>query len=294
MEKIYRPMKWFKSQVTELSLWLLILTGCATASGPGSSLTSVDQKEAIELKLVSTPGRLEKSTYHSHVRTKVYQSGQITNEKDEVMDFKVESEGLAGEANINQMIRVVEKDGFADLHDMAFPEIGEELIVTLNPNGKVLKAGDYPRNSIFYVPPVSLPDRPVRVGDTWTLDSKWMSLKNGLPMHLSLISIFKGLYRCGVGDLCADLEISGGVKLMDPLPTGIKLTSNIQGRLLFNVNRGTLLWGDVRSEESFRQGEIWVHVSSCLESVLEEPNAERLVGESADCQPLDSRVEMKE
>ena len=41
---------------------------------------------------------------------------------------------------------------------MAMPELGERLEMGLTRDGQVLLAGSYPKQSIFYVPQVSLPE----------------------------------------------------------------------------------------------------------------------------------------
>lgn len=244
---------------------ILIFLNCSVLSKKNSQLIETQQPNAILLQLSGKPGQREINSYHSHTYTKIYENHALLNEREEIIDFKLQIETKKNEQNrIYQSLSVIEKEGMADLHDMAFPELGETLEMIYTLTGQVLQAGDYPKKSLFYIPSIPLPDKPVKVGETWLQYYQWFGLKNGLPLNLELLTIFKGFYRCQ-NDECVDLEISGRVFLPEEISHGVDLQSLISGRLLFNKTKGFLIWSDVRNEEVFKQGAIEISVVACLD-----------------------------
>ena len=240
------------------------------------------ESETIDLKLKFPKDRVERIRYTSASVTKTYEGAQIVNERTESVDFLVQNKTTQVQTNGNLHLRIetLSKDGQVDLRDMAFPEPSEVLDVIYAANAKVLKAGRYGTESIFFVPPVSLPDGPVRVGETWALSHKWKSQKNGVELKLELTSILKSLYPCAGGpsgfrDRCAEIEISGDVTVPAAKQSGFELSSKNSGRLLISLQTGAFIWGDIRTEENFQSGGIRMEVRSCIESILEEPSDER-------------------
>lgn len=236
----------------------------------------------MPLILKSQVGREELTAYHSQSATFIFEGNELRSQREEALDFKILAKTTKTDRYIHQIVTVAEKDGTTDLHDLAFPDIGEELLLILTPQGKVIQAGNYPTTSIFYVPPLSLPEKAVEVGDTWLLKSQWTHSKNGTRMKLEVLTIFKELLKCGA-DECVDLEVSGSVQLED-LPIN-PLKSEIKGRLLFNRTQGSLVWGVLYNREEFQQESGRILVSSCLESVLVEPAKEAWPGKQALCKP---------
>jgi hypothetical protein len=165
------------------------------------------------------------------------------------------------------------------LHDFAMPELGEKLEVIADSHGRILKAGDYPTNSIFYVAPISLPEGPVSVGDTWALQSDWLSLEEMVPYHLDMASILRQVYSCGA-HRCAEIEISGEVTLEGPIAQSLAFKSLWKGFILFDIDAGAVAWSRVDSEEQFASGNVRRSVSSCLEATLFEPFDEKLPARS--------------
>jgi hypothetical protein len=161
------------------------------------------------------------------------------------------------------------KDGVIDLHDFAMPEVGEELLITYNSEGKILKAGNFASNSLYFVPPISLPTERVSIGETWTMNSHWIT-EQGVPLTLKLLSILKGFIACGEKDVCADIELSGEVTIDSNLG-GVSFESVWVGRIFFAIERGSILWSLVESHEAWDAGKVHREVRSCLESTLVEP-----------------------
>ena len=227
----------------------------------------------IELRLKSEVGRTEVVHYHTHSVVKTFAADQIAREKYDEMDFKAKTKTtkIDEKKNIHQVVSVFEKDGFMNLHDMAFPELDESIEMIFTPLAEVEKAGLRPKGGIFYVPPISLPENPVAVGETWTMKSRWISSHNGLKMELDLVSILKRLVPCAQKDLCADLEVSGQVHVPQLKKSPVQIESQIKGRILFAVNAGTVLWSEIRNKDKIKTGDELVEIEACLESLMTAP-----------------------
>lgn len=265
------------------------VVGCSSASKKDQAgemrpsaegLKAIEVKEPILLRLKADPKRAEKVTYFHRSASKAYEDNQLRHQKDETMEFtaqadtvKVENEG----SRFTQVISVISKDGTSDLHDFAMPEPGERLEVVTTTTGKILKAGEYPNNSIFYVSPISLPEGPVSIGDTWTMQASWLSLGEMVPYQLDMVSILKGLWSCGK-DRCAEIEISGEVTLQGPINQVMNFKSNWRGRIFFALEAGTVVWSRVDSEERLLAENVRRDINSCLEATLVEPLDVKLPG----------------
>jgi hypothetical protein len=167
-------------------------------------------------------------------------------------------------------VSVVHKDGLVDLHSLGFPEVNEELFFRFATDGRVLKAGDYSATSVFYVPPLSLPPRAVTVGESWELNHAWVSKENGIPLGLEIVTILKQVVQCG-SDLCADLEISGSVKIDAPTSKDLDFISDVRGRMLFSIDRGVIVWSLVNNRERLTTKESVLKVKGCMVARLNSP-----------------------
>ena len=256
-------------------------------------LVAVKVVEPVTLRLKAELGRTEKVSYTHRASSNSYEDNQLRHKKEESLDFisqaetlKAETPDANGVAKFTQSLSVLKKDGNADLHDFAMPDLGEKLEVTADSTGKIFKSGDYPSNSIFYVAPMSLPERPVSIGDTWTMQASWLSLDDMVPYQLDMVSILKGFWACG-DDTCAEIEISGLVTFQGELAKTLQFHSQWQGRTYFAMKAGTVIWSRVDSEERLVAEKVRRDVFSCLEAVLIEPTASALHGlKGARCAPI--------
>lgn len=240
-------------------------------TGDSPRLEKVERKGAVELRLMAVPKESEVVDYYHISASKAFEGKDLRHEKTDVLSFKAQAETTAVEPDrFTQKITVTKKDGTLGLHDFAMPEPGETLVVTSTNKGKILKAGDWPSNSIFYVAPVSLPEGPVEVGDTWAMQGSWLSLEDMVPYELDMVSILKGFVKCGA-DTCADIEINGGVAMQGVLKQQVVFRSEWRGRMLFSVEGGTVVWSRINSEEIFAYDQVYRKVGSCLEAALSEP-----------------------
>ncbi len=240
----------------------LFVAGCSGAKIRPDS-------EAIRIELKGKPGAVLETRYQSNSHVKTFADGQILRDKQESVDFTVVTKIKAfdeKEKVLTYSVSTVAKDGTVDLHDLAFPEKNEEIEFKARTNGVVLKAGKYPPQSLFFVPSLPVPKDEVRVGDTWTMDHTWYSAHDGIPLKLDVIGILKDMVPCG-GGLCADIEVSGSIKLSQP-PTsvGARFASRVWGRVLYSPSRGDIVWSEMRSQEEMDVGSEKMSVLSCMVS----------------------------
>lgn len=272
---------------------MCILSGCAhsgTKDGvqpKAQGLSEAKVDGPIELKLKALPGRTEKVAYLHKSFSKSYEGSEIRHQKEESLEFTTQAETLKSQPDqFTQVLSILRKDGTANLHDFAMPEEGEKLEITATSKGKILKSGEYPNNSIFYVPPISLPDGPVNVGDTWTMQASWLSLEEMIPFQIDMVSILKNVWNCG-NDRCAEIEVSAQVDLQGPMAQAMAFKSVWQGKMYFALNAGTVVWSRTDSEESVMTANVRRQINSCLESVMVEPADVKLPGlDKPACEPL--------
>jgi hypothetical protein len=257
------------------------------------SLKPAEMKGAVTLRLKAEMGRTEKVSYTHRSTSKAYEDQALRHEKQEALDFISQAETLKvgtpdekGVSVFTQALTILKKEGSADLHDFAMPEMDERLEITADSLGKILKSGDYPPNSVFYVSPISLPSNPVGVGDTWTMEASWLSLEEMIPYQLQMLSILKGFWKCG-SDTCAEIEISGDVGFQGPLQAAMNFKSSWKGRIFFAIDAGTVIWSRTDSEERLIADKVRRDVDSCLEATLIEPAALKLEGlKGQRCEPI--------
>lgn len=224
----------------------------------------------IEFK--GRPGERTETRYYSNARTKTYSDTQLLRDRQEAVDFTVESKTVdvnAPQKLIHFKTKTIRKDGSEDLHELAFPEMGEEIDFLIRQNGEVLAAGNYAPQSLFFVPSLPIPKHPVKIGDTWDLEHTWFSAHEAIPLRLSVVAILKDLVDCEGGKTCADLEVSGNVRLVaTPTQPGARFDSKVWGRMLFSLERGDIIWSEMRSEEEMLVKGDRTLVSSCMVSEM--------------------------
>jgi hypothetical protein len=227
----------------------------------------------VTIVIKGGPGQQDITRYYSRSHITGYEGAQKVREKDEIVEFRVSEKVTRIDANKNLITvkaATISKDGTVDLHDLAFPEAGEEIEYTFTRQGEVVRAGDYPLDSVFYIPPVPLPKGPVEIGDTWTMDHGWVGMNSGIPLGVHLVSILKGIQSCGPGR-CADIEVSGHVEVAGMTKKGTEFKSTIWGRMIVAVERGTVLWSEIRSREKMTLPDSRTEIQSCMVGALETP-----------------------
>lgn len=256
-----------------------LVFGCSSAPKKPDpvvgALKAVEVKGPVELKLKADPEKKELVMYVSRTTSANLSSGQTPKEVVEETRFATESStAYLKNGLISMSIATVDKEGKLDLNHIALPEFGRVLRLVMRPNGQIVQAGTAPKNSIFYVAPVSLPNQPVQVGETWATKENWVSQSDKTPMVMDSVSILRGVVACGT-DQCADIEISGDVDVEGGLQN-VNFKSHWTGRLLFAINAGTVLWSRTDSLETLQAENASTRVQSCLESVLVKPDTLKL------------------
>lgn len=246
----------------------LIGMGCASVNKP-------PVPEKVEILFKGKAGESSETRYYSNSRTMSYTDSQLLRDKTESVDFTVKTavtDYRPEEKLLRYDVTTVRKDGPVALHDLAFPELSEKIdFIVRSDSGEVLKAGRYSPMSVFFVPSLPMPKRPVSVGDTWALEHAWLSAEDQIPLRLEVIGILKNIQRCPKSDhLCADLELSGSIELVKmPTAAGARFDSRISGRVMFDLDRGDVLWSEIRSQEDMIVSGERTEVRSCMISQLE-------------------------
>ena len=279
-----------KSLLVGFALVTIAVSGCASKSpksaeplppGAKGELATVKMKGPVELRMKAEAKSVETVEYYHVSASRAFEGKELRHEKTDTLTFTAQAETTKAENNrFSQTVTVLKKEGTIGLHDFAMPELGERLDLVSDSRGKILKAGDWPTNSIFFVSPVSLPENPVEVGDTWTMQSSWLSLQDMVPYELDMVSILKGFVTCGE-DTCADIEVNGNVTMQGALQKTLVFRSEWRGRLLFAVNAGTVTWSRVNSDELFAYDKVYRTVGSCLEAALREPGKASVIAAGA-------------
>jgi hypothetical protein len=266
---------------------LLVLAGCASRGVENDirfrprapEMRPLTLSSPVELKLSSEMGRVEKIAYLHRSKSASFEGAEVRSRREDSLEFTSQAETLKidppagdGVTRFTQAITVVHKDGTAALRDFAMPELGERLEVVTDSSGRIIKSGDWPQNSIFYVPTVSLPNGPVSIGDTWTMQASWLSLDEMVPYQLDLVSILKGFWECG-SDRCAEIELSGEVSMQGPINQLMTFRGQWRGRMFFAMNAGTVVWSRVDSEERLVTDRLRRDEIGCLEASMVEPAA---------------------
>jgi len=276
------------SAVLSVVVSVVVMLACVSArkTGLGSANNGEVTNEAdneepkyqgkVDLRLKPNQTNVEKISYSHRSRSTSFEDIEVRHQKEEALEFISSASVTKIDGDrFTQLIAIDKKEGSGNLHDFAMPEVGERLELISDSRGRVLRAGDYPTNSIFFVPPISLPDGAVSVGDTWALTAHWLSLEEMVPYQLDMASILKSVKPCGT-HRCAEIEISGEVTLQGPLVQMMSFKSLWKGFLKFDIDAGTVLWSRVDSEEQFMSGNVRRSVTSCLEAALVEPAALKL------------------
>ncbi len=242
------------------------LAGCSTL-GQAQKNNSL---RAVTIELKAKSGAHFDTRFYSHAYIRTYADQQLVREKHEAVDFTTRT---SIEDSRDKVLRykmsTYIKDGAASLHELAFPELNETIEYIVRANGEVLKAGAYPPDSLFFVPALPIPKTAVQVGDTWVMEHSWLSANEGIPLRLEIVGILKNLVSCEGTKTCADIEVSGSVKLgVPPTAVGAKFGSRIWGRMLFGLERGDVIWSEVRSEEEMATKGERILIQSCMVSEI--------------------------
>jgi hypothetical protein len=150
---------------------------------------------------------------------------------------------------------------------MAYPELNENIEFVFNRFGNVLKAGEYPKNSLFYIPPLPLPQKSVSVGDSWKYEGEWSSASLQGAMKTKLTMTLTKIVDCFKNEKCVGVEWHGTVQ---PISQGVTLPVQVEikGYTFYRPKTGSQLWAYMRNIESLQIQNLKLTVSSCVQSIL--------------------------
>ncbi|MEZ4873034.1 MAG: hypothetical protein R2827_12510 [Bdellovibrionales bacterium] len=254
------------------------LCGCAGASKLRST---GDQQLSKGIFYRPVEGSRETQTYLSYSETRKYEENELIHKKIEEVAFDVEALVKKVDENLGQVLVEVttrNKRGDVDLHALAFPENDETLKFVFDEKYNVLLADQFPRTSLFYIPPVFLPLETVEVGGTWSNKKEWLGLYNNLPLRIDVTSILQDIVHCPGGEKCANIEVSGRVNITGEITNFTQLDSLLHGRYLLGVDTGTIYWSAISSKEILTSSVDRVEIDSCLVSYLKKPEGQSLAG----------------
>ncbi|MDZ4677850.1 MAG: hypothetical protein SGI74_10125 [Oligoflexia bacterium] len=249
-------------------------------------------EDPVTLKNSGEPGRVELVNNCSLAITRTFDKEEIRHKKIEAVDFKVQTTTtkVLKNSNIIQNIQTIWKDGFVNLHDLAYPELGEIMEVESTRSGEIKKAGNYPKTSIFFLPPLPLPKKPVNVGEEWKSEHSWKSEENGLPLKVSIVSKYLGSKQCG-DFACAEISVKGEVHMPAAIEKKNGFMHKLSGRFLFEPKRGLLVWAEFGSDEAISAGGARAEVRSTLRSELILPLGYRTTDRGEPTCPIETKEE---
>ncbi len=273
----------------KLILKMLILF----VSGLGLISCSLSQKETngpISLSLEGIPGHKDNYAIHSQTLVENVSTDKLLHQKIEIVEFDVATEiSKIDKKNSTVAIdtKTTKKEGSLSLHDMAYPELDETIHFVFDSRGRVIQAGKHNPGTIFFVSPLPLPDKIVKVGDTWTYKTEWVTLESQMPMKLELVMVLKKAIKCFGNEYCAEIEWSGKV-----FPDQIKMPieSKISGYSLYRPKTGSQIWTWSRNEETLELQGVKMKVSTCIQSILksEKSKINPFAGRAPVCDPADA------
>lgn len=274
------------SQFFLLSISFFVFASCASLNSGNDYSTGLKLKKSklkkASIEFSKTKGDKQIHHYRASSLKKTFIKGQIVNKKEETVSFRVQSKTISTDKmNKTYMLEVstLDKDGFVNLQDFSFPEVGKSIPYRMNRYGEVLNAGKYSPDSEYFVPNVFLPRTEVSVGDTWNDVVEYSLSQSGVPMRLDLTSILKAFVECGLYQ-CADIEISGSAQIISS-DESINHDSELVGRYLVRIDTGDILWQRLRSGETMKVGENTIVVFFCMDGLMTSPVGQAPLKEKA-------------
>ncbi len=255
-------MPYMKQYLLYLILTPLMLTSAAC------SLSQKETNRPISLRFEGVKGHKDLYSIHSQTVVENISPDKLLHQKIDMVEFDVQTE-ISKIDSKNSTIEVnsktIKKEGHLSLHDMAYPELNETIHFVFDRQGRVLRAGDHPSDTIFYIPPLPLPETEVKVGDTWTYEKEWRTQQSLVPMKLQLVMVLKKVINCYRNEKCVEIEWSGKVS---PADEGLPIESLIVGYTLYRPKTASQIWTWSRNEEKLKLQGVDMKVSTCVHSIL--------------------------
>ena len=238
---------------------------------------NVEEAQDISLSLIA--GNMNVEKYKAFSDIKVYSlvgEKKLTESKIEMSDFNLNRQTLLVDVKNNATFKywVTDLQGEVELANMGLPPVGKTLLEVVDSKARVVAVKDYPQETIFYLPKIALPNKPVKPGDSWIFKSVWRSLKTGWPFEITLNLTLDSWVECG-GLKCAYIKFDGAIGL--PIDSPLKnaeLGSDVSGEFVYAPVGHQFIWTLSNSIETFKTKSKLVKVKSCTASYQVSPNKE--------------------
>ena len=160
--------------IFNLILILGIFSSCAHLS---------DQKYFFEIE--NQEGEIERSSIDIKRETLFFEDEELSHKSERKLHLKIASRVVRYESNGSFWVEntTYEKEGQEVLHALGYPELHEKMLFKMNASGEVEDVKGHDADSIFYLPPVLLPKRSVKINDTWEENFTWKA--QGQPFHIN-------------------------------------------------------------------------------------------------------------
>lgn len=259
----------------KLLLVCLVIGGCAHSPVSQNENFKEVFPEQVDLKLTGDKGFREAEFHYYQQHQKGFKKDQIAHETDQTTTFTIQNEILDYIPD-KQVLRIrqstLSKDGPAELTALSFPDVGTSIDFTFDRRGQVLEAGAYPTKSIFFVAPMPLPDRILSPGETWSYKATWADGAQGMEYLINLIGVLERVYECYKSEYCYRIRYEGKVELPATVSLNVAFESHIKANFLVRPKNFSVLSSEVRSSETYRNGEQKMESQSCLVSSVTNPN----------------------
>jgi hypothetical protein len=274
-------------------LVMIVSLSCATKGVNPNSEPSVKAeplKYPVILVFRGEKGREEFNVNCSLSVTEASENSDILRKRYENLDFKTKTvtKKILQNGDLIQDISTIQRDGPGSLHDLAYPEEGETIEMEIDSFGNVVKAGNYPKNSLFYLPSIPLPTHPVKLNEEWISTSHWQSDTTGIALTVSLKLKVIGEKPCGE-HICANVDVTGDVLAPQPKSSKQRFKHHITGRFLFDVKSGLVPWSEFGSDEQLLGEGAKLAVHSKLRSELVQPPGYRTINHEEPGCPFETK-----
>lgn len=258
-----------------------VISGCST-----STLTTVilpypptASGKSIPLKLDGITN-IEEHLSFSSSNTKTFSNNQIIHEQIESVDFKFVTEiKPRDDSSFFTTVKTLSKDGPISLASMGYPEPGETIDYIINKDSSILKAGNYPGGSLYFIPQLPLPNRTLSTGETWNYEYTWISDESLSELKLDIVLLLKDITECGKGK-CILVEYSGKITQPKDVKYKIPFRSQLKGLMNYDITHAQVISNYQLNEESIEIEGTRVESKSCSETLSTQ------FGKNPKCDPL--------
>ncbi len=256
------------------------ISGCTTPSRTQTQADEVSSEEkSIPLRLKGIPN-VDEHVAYSASNTKTFSNNQIVHEQIEAVDFKIVTEiKPRDDQTFYAQVKTLSKDGPIALASLGYPEPGEAIVYIVNRDSTIIKAGEFPKNSLYFIPQLPLPNRTLKTGETWNYEYTWISDESLSQLKIEVVLLLKDVFECGK-DSCITIEYSGNITQPKNIKQKIPFKSQLKGLMKYNLTLAQVISNYQINEELLEIEGTRVEAKSCSETLSSE------LGRTPQCDPL--------